>query len=153
MSLLAGTNLGGLGTGLNILGTVASSISQFNTARFNADIQSQNISLARQKGDDETTRRKRKLARQIGTQTALLAKAGVDISSGSPLLAFEETIKIAEEDFAAINLNRNAAVLKAQLKQENARFTGRQALRVGALSVGNTLLTRRAKRNTVSISG
>ena len=119
---------------LTAVGTYASAKAQ---AQAGADEQAgydlQANAIERKGAQDEKNSRSR-LRRLLASQRALYAKAGVDISSGSPLTVMADTA--AEGEKEALNIRFGA-------KEEAGfrRFYGKQANAAGRRAAGASLLT------------
>ena len=68
--------------------------------------------MARQEGKYEEAASRERLKKLMGTQRSLYAKAGVDISSGSPLLMLAETA--AEGEMEALKYQASLPNLNMQ---------------------------------------
>jgi len=119
---------------LTAAGSYASAKAQ---AQAGADEQAGNnlqaTAIERKGVQDEENSRSR-LRRLLASQRAMYAKAGVDISSGSPLTVMADTA--AEGEKEALNIRFGA-------KEEAGfrRFYGKQAATAGRRAAGATLLT------------
>ena len=61
-----------------------------------------NVAITERKAAQEEAAHRDKLRKLLSSQRALYAKAGVDLSSGSPLLVMEETAAEGEKEALAI---------------------------------------------------
>jgi len=115
-------------------GTIQSAMQQRQAGEAEAAAAEYNARLAERKGIQEEEIARKKLKQLLGTQRALYAKAGVDLSSGSPLTVLADTA--AEGEKEALNIRTGA--------QETAdlyRFQGRQAKKTAKYQSRSTLLT------------
>ena len=111
------------GAGLGILGTVGSTAGQVMASDVQAKaLNAEGRSVAVQAAFDETQQR-RKNALMLGEANATGAGAGVDISSGSPLL--HELDRIKQSEIEALNIRRSGQNVVAS-KQFEARMVRRQ---------------------------
>lgn len=133
---------------LAIAGTVvsaASAIAQGNAqnamAKYNAKLAERDAEARRRQASmDEELSRSRSSA-IMSRQRAVMAAAGVDTSSGTPLAIAEQSAEDAEMDALAI---RYGGAIGAQRFQEEAnlsRMQGRSAKQAGMFRAGSTLLT------------
>lgn len=111
-----------------------------SAADANARIAGQNRDIAIQQGDARELAQRRESARFLGEQTASIAQAGVDPSSGSALRVQEESAVRAELD--ALNIRYGARMQAFGFEREAAleRARGKQARRSGYLSAVTTML-------------
>ncbi len=129
-----GSNAGTVGTVASVAGTTLSAVSAYRSGQAQKEAYKYSSEIARRKGQQEEQIHRDKLRKLMSSQRALYAKAGVDLSSGSPLLLLTETAEEGERD--AIRIRHGA-------KEESnlGKYYGRQARRAGATTSGSTLLT------------
>jgi len=82
-----------------------------------------------------------RLKRLIGQQRTLYAKAGVDLSSGSPLMVLADTQVQGEKDLEMIRYGGDVAEVEAKNKATLARFYGSQSGTSGTLSAIGTIFS------------
>ena len=119
--------LGIIGTVAAVAGTtisVVSSIQQQNAAseaaRAEAAAREAEAQSARESAAYEERQFRRRAALLIGKQNALAAATGLDISSGSPLIAELDTVQ--QTELEALNIRRTGAV-SASSKEFEARLS------------------------------
>lgn len=94
------------------------------------------------KAREEEAESREKVKRLLASQRALYAKAGVDITSGSPLLVMVETEEEGEEEALAIRRGgREGAAME--------RFYGSEARKAGKRKAFGTLLTGLARSTSM----
>lgn len=104
-------------------GNMAAAQSAQATAEYNAQVaENEAVLLARAKRDEEETLR-RQSDRLVGTQRAMTAKAGVQMS-GSPLRALFDTYMSTEMDAAAIQYAGDIEQVQKQSEAALARAEG-----------------------------
>ena len=81
--------------------------------------------------DDEAIRINRAAAEVIGDQAAAYAAGGVDLSSGTPVVARQKARERANEDLQVNRANRNAAVAAWNQRALAARARGNAAVAQG----------------------
>jgi len=89
----------------------------------------------------------------MGKQKALYAKAGVDLSSGSPLLTMSFQAEQAERDKQAILYSGKTASDSAITRASLFRNSGSDSQTAGYISGGSTFLSGLANTYTASQSG
>jgi len=133
--------------GITALGTATSAIGQYQQGKaqkeayeYNAAIERQNAIAAEKSAAHEEDLQREKADALKSRQRALYAKAGVDITSGSPLLVMSEDMERAERDAQAIRYTGN--VKKTQhLNQANMYgYYGEQAETAGRTGAFSTIL-------------
>jgi len=124
----------GFWQGLSAVGSAVSGYSQITQGKRHQDIYEENANIAIQKARYEEDKSRRKTKRMLGTQRALYAKVGVDITSGSPLLIMSETA--AEGEYEAEMIKWGGETEAQQLKRY-----GKEAKRAGMIAGTSTFLT------------
>jgi hypothetical protein len=112
---------------------------------YNAQIAERDALAAQQKAEYDAETSERKFKMLLGKQKALYAKAGVDISEGSPLLMMTFQAEEAERDRQAILYSGKTAAQSDMDRGNLFRFSGSNAATSGYISAGSTLLTSAAK--------
>lgn len=108
-------------------------------------------SIERQ-GEQEEALARQRLRIILGRQKSLYAKAGVDLSTGSPLTVFAATAAEGEQDALTIRSStaEQAAITRYQgrigqyrsgLEAEGSRYSGRAAMTAGKTAATSTLLS------------
>jgi len=122
------------GTALSAYGQYKAGADQKAAFDYNAKVTEKETNQAEY---DSRTR----LRRLMSTQRSLYAKAGVDLSTGSPLLLLAETAGEGErEALSILEGGESSAALQ--------RIAGRQAKTAGIIGAGSTLLTGIGTRGT-----
>lgn len=110
-------------------------------AAFQARVAEQQAAFARQRSARQEAVFRRDVKRFKGTQRALLAKSGVRVGEGSPLLLQEETAARAELE--ALTIRAGGDITSARLRQQAIleRMAGRSARTAGFIGAGASLLS------------
>jgi len=116
------------------VGALTSGLSAVQEGRAAGVAHEYSARIVERKSAQEEKASREKTRKLLGTQRALFAKAGVDISEGSPLLIMAETAREGEEEALAI---RRGGKEEARLE----RFYGRQAKKAGRMRGISTFLT------------
>ena len=119
---------------LNVAGTLQAGQEQKRVAGIEAELGEAQAAQEEARTADEVLRRRRAAAKLASTQRTRFAAAGIDISTGTPLLVVAETLLDAQEDVEAI---RETGFAKAK----TFRDFGRQAVRTSRIQAGSSLLT------------
>ncbi len=127
--------------GVSVAGAGLSAVGQYRQGQLQKAGYDYNAKVAREKAAYEEAQSREKLRSLLGTQRALYAKAGVDISSGSPLLVMADTAAKGEEE---------AQMIKAGGRQESAlqRMYGRSAARAGLWGGTSSFMSGLAQAGT-----
>ncbi len=120
--------------GVAMAGTALSAYGQYRQGQAQAAASEYNAAATEEKGKYEETQARDRLRHLLGTQRALYAKAGVDITSGSPLLVMADTASKGEQE--ALNIRRGY-----QTEAGIDRFYAKQYKRAGMIGGGSTFLT------------
>lgn len=131
--------------GLQVAGALSSANAQKKAGEAEQAAYNVNAAMVEQRGEQEESAARDKLRRLMGTQRAAYAKAGVDLSSGSPLslLAFTK----AEGEKEALNIR-----LEAQKEAAVGRWTGAQAAETAKQKANATLLTGLGQAGSTAFS-
>ena len=130
-----------IGTGLSAFGQYRAGQAQQGAYNYNAQVAESEAGVARVGAAREEEIHREKLNRLIGTQKALYAAAGVDISSGSPLLTFMETAEEGEKEAQYIRYGGEVEATSKLNEAKLNRYYGKQASRAGTIGAGSTFLT------------
>lgn len=130
-----------IGSLISAKGSRDEGISKSTAYKYNAAINEQNAVAARTKADWEETQSREKSRKLLGTQRALYAKAGVDLSSGSPLLVLAETAGEAEGEAQAIRWGGDVAVGEQKNMATLNRFYGKAAKKAGNTAMWSGVAT------------
>jgi len=120
--------------GVSLLGTGLSAFGQYRSGQAQEAAYKYNAAATEEKGKYEESQARERLKHLLGTQRALYGKAGVDITSGSPLLMMLETTR--EGEVEALNIRRGY-----QTEAGIQRYYGKQAREAGMIGAGSTFLT------------
>lgn len=93
------------------------------------------------KGISEEAVSRARLKKLMSSQRALYAKAGVDLSSGSPLTVLAATAYEGDKEAAGIRLNTQEESQGIRSGADLQRFYGRQASKAGRTRAKSTLLS------------
>lgn len=93
------------------------------------------------KGISEEAVSRARLKKLMSSQRALYAKAGVDLSSGSPLTVLTATALEGDKEAAGIRLNTGEEARATRSGAGLQRFYGKQSLRAGGTKARGTLLS------------
>lgn len=111
------------------------------SSEYNAQIAQRDALAAQQKAEYDAETSERKFKSLIGRQRALYAKAGVDITTGSPLLMMSLQAEEAERDRQAILYSGKTAAQSDIDRMNLFKFQGGAAETAGYISGGSTFLT------------
>ncbi|MDD2657193.1 MAG: hypothetical protein PHD04_00845 [Candidatus Pacebacteria bacterium] len=112
-----------------------------DASEYNARISENDALAAKEKAEYDAETSAREFKRLMGRQKALYAKAGVDITEGSPLLMMAYQAEEAERDRQAILFGGKTASQSALDKARLFRLEGSNAATAGNISAGSTFLT------------
>ena len=134
--------------GAMALGTVTSAVGQYQQGKAqkeayeaNAAIDRANATAVEKQAAYEEGIQREKADALKSRQRALYAKAGVDISSGSPLLVMAEDMERAEADAQAIRYSGNVKKTSYLNKANLSDFYGEQAYSAGKTGAFSTVLS------------
>jgi hypothetical protein len=130
-----------LGTGFSAYGQYQQGKAQREAYEQNAEISRQNAIAAEKQAAYEEGIQREKADALKSRQRALYAKAGVDITSGSPLLVMAEDMEKAEMDAQAIRYSGNVKKTGYLNKANLSEFYGEQAESAGKSGAFSTLLS------------
>lgn len=111
-------------------------MSNFNMAQIDADIEALETKKAYDISVQEAANRKLKSRHRV-----LLAKAGVDINRGSPLLTRIYESELMDREVDVIEYNANIAINKAKNKKNYYEWMGDRMVDATDVNIGTTLLT------------
>lgn len=109
---------------LQMLGSGVSAFGQYEQGRTQQQAYEYNSSVAIQESRQQVKASEHRFSRLAGEQRALLAKAGVDLSSGSPLLILANTAMQEEEEQQRIRFSGESAARMSQYSGKMARWSG-----------------------------
>ncbi len=129
------------GTAMSAMGQIRQGQAQKAAYDYNTQVAEQEARVARAGAAREEEVHREKLNRLLGTQRALYASAGVDISSGSPLLTMMDTASEGEEEARYIRYGGEVEATSKLNEARLGRFYGGQASRTGRIGAGSTFFT------------
>jgi hypothetical protein len=135
-----GAILGVVGGGISAYGQMQSAKVEAAAYKYNASINERNAVQERQKADYDEKQSRKKLATLMSSQRALYAKAGVDLSSGSPLFVLAETASEGEEEAQNIRWFGDVAVAEQKNQATLNRFYAKQTVKAGKRAAWSTML-------------
>ena len=131
--------LGMIGGVISAIGSVAAGQAQASVAEYNAKVASLNAAAAYREGLAQAGATRDQFTDVAGQQRASLAKAGVDINSGTSAILGLET-KRREETAAAVDIWRGATEQTKYLNQAGAYKAEASAARLSGMIGGFTSL-------------
>lgn len=131
---MSATTISALSTVASVVGTAASAYGQYAKGRTEQSVRESNAEIVLQKSKFEEEKSRKKSKYLMGTQRMLYAKAGVDISSGSPLAVMAYTAQEAGKEAGMIAWG-------GETEAEQQRAAGRAAERAGKIGGVSTFLT------------
>lgn len=129
------------GAAVSAYGAVKQGQSAKEAAEYNAQVAEKDAAAAKAKAEYDAETSSTQFAQLMGKQKALYAKAGVDITSGSPLLTMSFQAEQAERDRQAILTQGKTAEESALTRAALFRNTGSNASTAGYISGGSTFLS------------
>jgi len=132
------------GAAVSAYGMVRQGQYQSAANEYNAQIAERDAEAARRKAALDADASERKFKSLLGRQRALYAKAGVDITEGSPLLTMTFQAEEAERDRQAILYSGKTAEQSDLDRAKLFRFTGSNASTASYIGAGSTFLTSAA---------
>lgn len=133
--------LGLVGGVVSAYGTYQAGQAQQKAYDYNAALYEQAAVAEKKKATYEEEIARSRLKKLIGTQKALYAKAGVDISSGSPLLVMAETAGQGEKDIRMIRYGGDVKAVEQRNRATLARFYGSSASKLATISAAGQALS------------
>lgn len=144
---IAGVVIGLIGTAISTYAAYEQSQAQQKAAKAEGKLREQEAENFRQSAAYEERQYRRRIDILLGKQNAIGAAAGLDITSGSPLLM--ELANVRQKEMEAQNIRRTGAVnasaqeFEVRLARYRARQFGQQgtyAIAGGAMKAGGTVL-------------
>lgn len=141
---MTGTELaiiGAVSSGISAIGQIQAGQAAAAQAAFQSRVLHQQAAFERQRAAIQEAQFRRDAARLGGKQRALLAKAGVRVAEGSPLLLQVETA--AQAELEALTIRAGGDITAARLRQEAIlqRMRGQSSRTAGFIGVGKSLLS------------
>ena len=137
-ALLVGT---AIVTGLQVAGSISQANAQSSAAKYNASVAEQNAKQAQALGYSNEERLRERSRRLISSQRAALAKAGVDLGEGSPLLVQSEQAANNELDILYARYDSNMQASQYRSQAALSRMEARSAKTQGYTKAGASLLS------------
>ena len=139
-----------LGAATSAVGSIAAGVSQNNVAKYNAQVAENNATAERQRAAYEAGMIRDNVRRAIGSQRAVGASSGLDISQGTPVAVLGDTAKAGELDVLARLYSGEAAATAYQNDAARFRAEGSAAKTAGFIGAGTSVLSGFAqlKKNT-----
>jgi hypothetical protein len=126
---------------MSAFGQYQSGQAQKAAYNYNAQVAESEAGVARAGAAREEEVHRAKLQRMLGTQRALYGAAGVDITSGSPLLTMMSTAEEGEREAEFIKYGGEVEATRALNEGRIGRFQAKQASTAGKIGAGSTFLT------------
>jgi hypothetical protein len=120
--------------GVSAVGSIMSANAQVQEGKAQEAAYNYNAQVTTQNAATEEEASRLKLRKLLGTQAAMYAKAGIDLSSGSPLLMLADTAAQGEQEALSIRY-------KGQNEANLQRFYGQQASKTATAKATGTLVT------------
>ncbi len=120
--------------GVSVAGTVLSAVGQLRASKTQAAAYEYNAKVDKRKALHEEQASRTRFKRLMASQRALYAKAGVDLSSGSPIEVLSHTAALGEQE--ALNIR-----IGGQEASALGNFYARTTRTAGKIGAGATLLT------------
>lgn len=138
---IAGLATSLVGAGLSAYGQYRQGEAQQEAYNANAKVAEENAKAAKESSAWEEQQSRLRLTRLMGTQRTLYAKAGVDLSSGSPLMVLADTAAKGAEEVQAIRYGGDVAATQQLNQARLDRMYGKNAYNAGMIGAGSTFLT------------
>ncbi len=138
---IAALAMSAVGTGVSALGQYRQGQATEAAQEYNAKVSEANAEAIKAKAAYEEDISRDKLKRLMGTQRALYGKAGVDISSGSPLLVLADTAAQGEKEALAIRYGGDVEATQQKNQARLQRLYGKSAYSSGLIGAGSTFFS------------
>jgi hypothetical protein len=139
----------GIYSGISAVSGAASAFSQYQKGVAERDAYNYNANATIMKMNQEIAASSSNFSRLMGRQRSLYAKAGVDISSGSPLLVLADTAMQGAEEAERIKLSGESGAAIQRWSGETAAYAGK----IGGISTFLTSLGTAAQKYRFGMSG
>lgn len=140
---MTGTELAimAVSSGISAIGQIQAGQAAAAQAAFQSRVLHQQAAFARQRAARQEAVFRRDIKQFRGTQRVLLAKAGVRVAEGSPLLLQVETA--AQAELEALTIRAGGDITAARLRQEAIlqRMRGQSSRTAGFIGAGKSLLS------------
>lgn len=128
-------------------------VSQYRAGKEAKEEAKESAALTKKKWEIEEEQERRRIRQLLARQKTLYAKAGVDISSGSPLEMLAETEEQAAQELEAMRLGKRLATGALLSRGDVASQMGQQALIGGMASGASSLLGGLSKAGGMMSTG
>ena len=128
------------GAGMSGMAQQQSGAYQAQIARNNQVIANQNADLAEFKGNQQVGVARERTAQMVGAQVAAGGASGVDVNSGSPLRAQQDTARIGEMDAQTILANAKRSAWGYRVQAQNFGDEAEMASRRGNMGLFSSLI-------------
>jgi hypothetical protein len=142
-------NLSTMFSGMSAVGSAASGVAQYKQGQAQRAAFDYNADVTMQKMGEEAEASQTSFDRLMGKQRSLYAKAGVSISSGSPLVILADTAMQSQEEQDRIKASGTAAADIQRFYGEQAEYSGT----VGGISTFLTGLSKASMSYTMGQKG
>lgn len=136
-----GPALGMVGSMVSAVGQQAQANAQAGQMQYNATVARLNATTERRQGVAESERLHSRYDRQGGAQVAALAKAGVDVGSGSAALVRAENERNRWLDVNTAVWNRETAAVGFENKARDLDAQAKATKKAGGIAMASTFLT------------
>jgi len=130
-----------IGAGISAYGMYQTGQNQKREAEYNEDIAENEALASKQKAEFDMETSQKRFKALMGQQVANYSKAGVDITSGSPLLLLATQAEEAERERQAIKYTGDVGASRMFNQGNLYGMQGRNASRAGTIGAGGTLLS------------
>lgn len=117
--------LSAFGSGTSAMANYESGAYQAQVARNNEVVAGENADLATFRGNQEIGMAQQRTAQTIGAQRAAAGASGVDVNSGSPLRAQQDTARIGDVDVQTIRANAQRSAWGFRTQASNFENEGK----------------------------
>ncbi len=138
---LVALGVGLAGTGLSAFGQYRAGQAQKGAYDYSAKVAEAEAGVARAGAAREEEVHRAKLQRMLGTQRALYGAAGIDITSGSPLLTMMSTAEEGEREAEFIKYGGEVSATEKLNEARANRYYGKQSSTAGKIGAGSTFFT------------
>lgn len=134
-----------IGAGASIYSAASASSAARKQGAINEQISQADAAIAKLYTADQIRQRRDQLVQDVSTAAAQYSVSGVDVGSGSPLLAQAEIIRVGMKDIENLVVNGQLDVYRAQLggsySRSEAKSASTQAIVGGISGVANAALS------------
>jgi hypothetical protein len=129
------------GTAVSTIGSISSSQAQQKMQKYNASVEENNAVMASQQASAEADLVKEKNRRQLGSQRAMLAAAGLDIDSSSASDLETDSIISGELNRLTGLYRGNIRATDSRAQAEQSRAGAKNARTAGYFNTASTFLS------------